>query len=213
VNVVILVNESIKVTDSPAVNNTSSGNNVAIKPVDTTSGTSPVSLTFTTVTQPGLTSLTTSTNGPPPPTGFQLGNPAEYYNLTTTAGFTGTILVCINYAGISFVTPPGPRLFHFENGSWVDTTNMIVCGSVTSLSPFALFRLVNRLPIAPATLRPSPGVTTITFFGTDNAGNVETAKSVTIRLDKTPPTLFCNASPNQLWPPDNKLTPINVSVN
>jgi len=275
VNVVILVNESIKVTDSPAVSNTSSGNNVAIKPVDTTSGSSPVTLTFTTVTQPGLTSLTTSTNGPPPPTGFQLGNPAEYYNLTTTATFTGTILVCINYTGISFVTPPGPRLFHFENGSWVDrtvsvdTTNMIVCGSVTSLSPFALFRQVDIIPpTISAALSPLPnaagwnnsnvtvtltsvdnpggsgvkqiaysatggqtiastvatgastsfsisaeGVTTITFFGTDNAGNVEAPKSVAIRLDKTPPALSCNASPNRLWPPDNKLTPINVSVN
>jgi hypothetical protein len=136
------------------------------------------------------------------------------------------------------------------------------------------------------------GTTTITFFGTDNAGNVETAKTLTIKLDKTPPTisgaatpaanangwnntnvtvsftcsdslsgltvgsppvlttlsaegagqsvtgtctdlagnsasstvtginidktppvLACSASPNVLWPPNNKLVPINVSVN
>ena len=56
------------------------------------------------------------------------------------------------------------------------------------------------------------GVTTVTFFGTDNAGNVETAKSVTIRIDKTRPALSCKANPDELWPPDNKLVRIDVSV-
>jgi hypothetical protein len=56
------------------------------------------------------------------------------------------------------------------------------------------------------------GTTTLTYFGTDNAGNIETIKTITINLDKTPPTVVCGASPNMLWPPDNKLVPINVSV-
>jgi hypothetical protein len=57
------------------------------------------------------------------------------------------------------------------------------------------------------------GITTITFFGTDNAGNIETARTITIRIDKTPPAVACSASPNVLWPPNNQLAPINVSVN
>jgi hypothetical protein len=57
------------------------------------------------------------------------------------------------------------------------------------------------------------GITTITFFGTDNADNIETARTITISIDKTAPTVACTASPNILWPPDNKLVPINVSVN
>lgn len=57
------------------------------------------------------------------------------------------------------------------------------------------------------------GITTISFFGTDNAGNVESARTLTIQLDKTPPTVACSASPNVLWPPNNKLVPIDVSVN
>jgi 6-phosphogluconolactonase (cycloisomerase 2 family) len=57
------------------------------------------------------------------------------------------------------------------------------------------------------------GITTITFFGTDNAGNTETARTITINIDKTPPAMACSASPNVLWPPNNKLVPVNVSVN
>jgi hypothetical protein len=56
------------------------------------------------------------------------------------------------------------------------------------------------------------GVTTITFFGTDNAGNIEAAKTITVEVDKTPPTVACSASPNVLWPPNNKLVPVNASV-
>jgi len=56
------------------------------------------------------------------------------------------------------------------------------------------------------------GATTITFFATDKAGNIEAAKTITVQLDKTPPTVACSASPSALWPPNNKLVPVNVSV-
>jgi len=161
-SVFINVAESVHVMDTAAVYNTPSGSNVMALPVDTTTGTTPVTLTFSNVSQPGTTSLTTSSGGPPPPSGFQLGSPPVYYNLTTTASFTGMIQICIHYAGIMFQTPPGPRLFHFESGMWVDrttsldTVNMIVCGSVSSLSPFALFQ-----PTAVPTMTSisAPGVT------------------------------------------------------
>lgn len=39
------------------------------------------------------------------------------------------------------------------------------------------------------------GITTVTFFGTDNVGNVETAKTITIKLDKTPPTISGSRTP------------------
>lgn len=39
------------------------------------------------------------------------------------------------------------------------------------------------------------GTTTVAYFGTDNAGNVETSKSVTVLLDKTPPTINAFRSP------------------
>ncbi len=44
----------------------------------------------------------------------------------------------------------------------------------------------------------SEGITTLTFFATDNASNVESAHSVTIKLDKTPPSIAGSqsAAPN-----------------
>jgi hypothetical protein len=59
--------------------------------------------------------------------------------------FTGPINVCINYSGISFGNASRLRLYHFESGSWLnitvslDTANQVICGGVTSLSPFAIF--------------------------------------------------------------------------
>ncbi len=123
--------------------NTPTGANVAVTPVDTTTGTTPVSLKFATVTQAGTTSLTTSATGPTPPANFAvLGT---YYNLKTTALFVPPATVCITYTG-----SVAPRLEHFENGVWVDrtttvdTVTKVVCGDVTSLSPFAL--LVRTAP-------------------------------------------------------------------
>jgi len=56
------------------------------------------------------------------------------------------------------------------------------------------------------------GVTTVTFFATDFAGNTELPKTLDIRLDKTPPTVTCSAKPNVLWPPDGQLAPVSLSV-
>jgi hypothetical protein len=115
--------------------------NVPLSGGDTVPG--GVAMAFASVTTAGNTTLTTSSSGPTPPGGFGLGSPATYYSLTTTATFTGPITVCINYTGISFTS--GPQLFHFDGGSWVDVTvsvdtvNHIICGSVSSLSPFGIF--------------------------------------------------------------------------
>ncbi len=148
------VAETIHVEDSPVLANTVAGVNVTVLPVDTTTGTTPATLSFGSVTQSGLTTLTTTSSGPAPPPNFQLGNPPVYYNLATTAIFSGTIQVCINYSGVAFTQPP--HLFHFENGTWVDrtvsvdTVNHIICASIPSLSPFAIFQKVNLPPVAVA---------------------------------------------------------------
>ena len=56
------------------------------------------------------------------------------------------------------------------------------------------------------------GVTEITYFAVDNAGNVEEPKTHTIRIDRTPPTLACSVDRPQLWPPNHKLVPVTATV-
>jgi hypothetical protein len=120
------------------------GSNVPVEPTDETTGTSPVTLTFDHVTAAGSTSLATSATGPAHPAGFRFGDPATFYDLTTTATFTGAIAVCIEYSSSAFADEGGLRLFHHEGGAWVDITTSLdtagdrICGSATSLSPFAI---------------------------------------------------------------------------
>ncbi|HWY68996.1 MAG TPA: Ig-like domain repeat protein, partial [Terriglobales bacterium] len=127
----------------PTTNNTSTGTNVSVQPADA-NGATPAKLTFSNVTQGGMTSLTMASTGAAPPAGFLVGNPAQYFDLSTTAVFSGTVTVCINYTAITFVN--SPRLFHYNGSAWVDVTisvdtaNHTVCGSVTSFSPFAIFQ-------------------------------------------------------------------------
>jgi uncharacterized repeat protein (TIGR01451 family) len=105
-----------------------------------------VNVTFTAVVSPGNTGATTSTSGPTPPAGFTLGTPPTYYNIQTTATFVPPVSVCITYDPAQFGDPSMLHLFHFENNAWVDattsndTSNHVICGSVNSLSPFAIFQ-------------------------------------------------------------------------
>lgn len=133
--------------------NTAAGANITVSPIDTSTDTAPVTLTFSKVIQPGNTTLTTSSTGPTPPAGFSLGNPPVYYDLATAANFSGPIQICINYAGVSYGNASQLHLFHFENGGRVDVTTSLntatttICGSVTSLSPFAVFQRIPQTPV------------------------------------------------------------------
>ena len=134
--------------------NTPTGTQVEARPVDSATGANPVSVTFSAVTQIGSTTLTINSTGPIPPDGFQLGSPANYYEISTTATYTAPVTICIGYAGINFGS--SPQLFHFEGGVWrdvttsVDTVTQIVCGAVSSFSPFALMERSDRKLVADA---------------------------------------------------------------
>jgi hypothetical protein len=56
------------------------------------------------------------------------------------------------------------------------------------------------------------GTTAIAYAAKDNAGNVESQKTVAVRIDKTAPTVTCTANPRTLYPVDHKLVPITVTV-
>ena len=134
------------------------GTNVVATPVDATTGASPVQVTFGTVTSAGVTSLVTSDTAPALPAGFVLGDPPTSFDISTTAVFDGEVGVCISYAGIAFIDPAVVRLYHYDDGlaAWVDATTsvdtgtQVVCGTVTSLSPFALVQPAPKFTTAAA---------------------------------------------------------------
>jgi Ca2+-binding RTX toxin-like protein len=132
--------------------NTPAGFNVKVTPVDATTLTTPVTVTFGAVTTPGQTLLVTHQNGPIVPAGFQLGSPPTYYFISTTAPFSPPITICIDMTGIAFPTQP-PRLYHFDQllGTWVDITTLPVtppqiCGVSNTLSPFAVLVPIDPTP-------------------------------------------------------------------
>lgn len=153
---------SVRIATAVPAHNTPAGVNVQVLPLDSTTGGTPATLTFGSVTLAGTTSMTSGTTGPTPPTGFSLGSPPIYYDISTTATVSGSVNICINYSASNFLVVP-PRLFHHEGYAWQDVTTSQsaseVCGVVSSLSPFALFQdttppVIEGLPGPGCTLWP-----------------------------------------------------------
>jgi len=121
------------------------GSNVPVSPSPT------VGLTFQHVTGGGQTQLTLQTGGSPPPGGLRISpsSPPLYYVITTTATFTDTVTVCVNYDP-EFITgqEKNLKLMHYDTAlqppAWVpitssrDTAANLICGTVTHFSEFAL---------------------------------------------------------------------------
>lgn len=120
---------------------------------------SRVTLTFSGgVTREGQTTITTSGNGQPPPTGFKLGTPPTYYSISTTAQFIAPVQVCISWTQGQFNNENNLKLWHLEGANWVDlttsldTVNNIICGNTNSFSDFAIFekkQVVAQIDIKP----------------------------------------------------------------
>jgi hypothetical protein len=162
---------------------------------------SSVDLTFSSVTSSGTTSVVQSGNGQPPPSGFKVGNPPSYFDISTTASFSGAIQVCIDYSTVSYGNPNNLKLFHLEGGTWVDVTtsndtvNHIICGSVTSLSPFAAFEAAAtpvRIDIQPDVINlRSRGDVPVVVFSTPDF-DATSIDPMTLLLASAPVTLLPN---------------------
>jgi parallel beta-helix repeat protein/predicted outer membrane repeat protein len=128
------------VDPDPEVNNTPAGTNVGVL-LEAPGGTEAL-VTFATVSAAGNTTVTEATSVPALPSNFQLG--ASTFDVSTTATFSGPITICLPYDPDLFTDPNAVRILHFENGAWVDVTAFVnvtgeqVCGTVSSLSPFAV---------------------------------------------------------------------------
>jgi predicted outer membrane repeat protein len=128
--------------------NTPEGSVVVVEPADSVSGTAPVTVTFDSVSAAGMTSLTINNTGPALPAGFFTDDPAVYHHITTTALFTDSIDVCIEYDDSTLSDETGVTLLHYDTTlttpDWVDVTANVdtvlnvVCCRVATLSPFVV---------------------------------------------------------------------------
>jgi hypothetical protein len=104
-------------------------------------------ITFENVTQAGMTSIAVEPLGPAP-TGLvgivPLGTPT-YYDIQTTATYTGNLEIYISYdEGELTGDEADLRLQHYSGGEWINVTSTHdpdanqICGVVSALSYFAL---------------------------------------------------------------------------
>lgn len=128
--------------------NTLPGDDVPVQPSST------VGLVFDSIVAQGETTVAPTTAGeaPPLPANFQLSG-AVFYEVRTTATFSGVIQLSFQYDPAQFPNEAAIRLLHYENGAWqdvttsVDTANNVIHGQTTSLSPFAIAPLA-QLPVS-----------------------------------------------------------------
>ncbi|HMG61265.1 MAG TPA: hypothetical protein VK583_16170 [Burkholderiales bacterium] len=145
----------------------------------------------------------TLTFSPPPgtivrlATGEVFGATADSIPTTTTAtpaqapnanGWNNTN-VTINLAAADDPGGSGVKEIHFSQ-SGAQGGAGVVAGSRTAVTISA------------------EGTTTLTFFAVDNAGNQEAAKTLTVRIDKTPPVIAGLPASCTLWPPNRQMVQV-----
>jgi hypothetical protein len=169
------------------------------------------SLTFDNITSAGYvvqTPISSPQGGPIPHEYKLLGS---YFDLTTTATYTGSITVTVPYDPNA---NGALKLWHWNGTSWqditltpggIDTTNHTITGVTTSLSPFA----VGELDTTPPTLTDfqlSPYVvesgssSTISVNAQDGLTGVDTVTyTLTSSNNQTTTGSLSFYSPNGLW--------------
>jgi hypothetical protein len=127
------------------------GYDVVMKMIDPFSGETFATVTFDEITEAGKAKMTESNLALKSPSPYQLQTPPVLYDISSTADYSGTIEVCVNYKAIGLRNASALQVSHHENGSWValETTlkwkKNIVCGTASSLSHFAIFEDPRRL--------------------------------------------------------------------
>jgi hypothetical protein len=153
-------NNSARLSNSD-FGNTPDGDNVSVDLLEMSTG-ARATVGFTRVTRGGNTALTTSTSVPPL-TGFRASSPARVFDISTSASVASPISVAVSTQGLALHKPAKVRLFHQENGTWVDRTTGVdialgkVSATTDSLSAFALLEPENHAPVAIAANRTVAG--------------------------------------------------------
>jgi hypothetical protein len=141
--------------------NTPIGAPVTVNLGDPASYGGPITVTFSNVSQVGVTtvSVVDPSNGPAPPANFELGNPPIYFDFSTTATYAPPVRVCIPFGSVS--NPSSLVVMHYENGVWVNRTATIdlahqtICADVNSFSPIAIFQSTSTTTTLNTTLTSS----------------------------------------------------------
>jgi hypothetical protein len=123
------------------IENTPVGSDVTVEVAMPGFGLDPATITFTQVDTAGATTMAVLNSPPALPAGYvQLGS--LFYDVSTTATFSGNVTVCLSYNPAAVTQPV--QLLHYDGSAWVDVTtsndavNGLICGDVSSLSPFAI---------------------------------------------------------------------------
>jgi parallel beta-helix repeat protein len=120
-----------------------------------------VSLTFAEVTSTGITTVAETQSGLNAPSGFKLAlEPPTYYDIKTTASYSGTIKLSIPYddTGLTEEQENGLWLVHWDETlqQWVevtisvDTESNVIYGETSHLSVFTLIRPLHNIAITNA---------------------------------------------------------------
>jgi hypothetical protein len=141
--------------------NTPIGYDVQVPVTDDVTGAS-ATVTFSAVSQAGITTLTevASGSGPPAPTSFRLGNPSTIFDIITDAVYDPPVTVCLDYTNIAFNKHESKlKLLQHTGTKWENITDYvneiddIICGTTNSLSFFAVVE-PNDPPIAKVSVTP-----------------------------------------------------------
>ena len=115
-------------------------------------------ITFPSVASIGTTTVTplaTSSGAPLPLVSHQL-TPPVYYDINTTATYTGPVAVCLRNVFPQYPLAASLSLLHYTGGAWVNittsynATTRTTCGQASALSPLALTTPLSPTP-APTT--------------------------------------------------------------
>jgi|GEM_PF-870269 len=171
---------TITATPTPA-GNTPPGTNVTV------TGPNGASLTFSAVTSAGMTTITTTTTSPlpaPPLAATPLG---LYYQVSTTAAFSGPAKVCLPTTGLSLpagITTADLLLLHGEpSGLWAapagqQVTGTQICAPVPVLSPFVI-----AAPSTPMLAGQAPGAVVLFPEPATTSAGFGSIFPVVVRLD------------------------------
>jgi hypothetical protein len=90
----------------------------------------------------------------PSPSLWNVGGTPHYWDIATDVPYAGNVHVCVHYDPAQVPGPEGVlRLLHYQNGTWVDVTSSVdiaqnvICGVVSSLSPFVIAKPTNATAV------------------------------------------------------------------